>query len=483
MIVGILFFQALWIALSGRYPMAFDEDFHLGLIKIYSSHLSPFWESHPAGADAYGAISRDPSYLYHLALGAVYRLIRAVSSDIYYQVLTLRLINISLFAGGLFVFKLLLGKTKMSPRLINYILLVFVLIPVVPLLAAQINYDNLIFPLVGLVLLNTLAISEDLKRRQPNLINLSSFSALIMATSIVKYAFLPIALACLGFLFIYNRKQLKSFFTKQRLKKAYGLAPKMLLGTLLLFNLIFAGLVLDRYGLNLVNYHKPVADCAEVLNFEKCQAYGPWIRDYNFEKTKPKDANTSVFVYIPEWVYGMWFRSFFSVDGPGTLNQTRGPLILPAIVSVVLLVASPAVIILAYKRIANRYSRQAIYLFSAVIVIYISSLWLEEFRLFRKTAQPVAINGRYLVLIMPLLFSLIAMSFSELIAKPKVKYILATVVLFMLIWGGGALTYVLRSNPAWYWPNNAAVKHINWTAQRTIGPIVPGYYISNFLQN
>ncbi|MGC1177032.1 MAG: hypothetical protein WA843_03080, partial [Candidatus Saccharimonadales bacterium] len=38
-VVGLLVAQAAWIALSGRYPMAFDEDFHLGIIRLYAHHI------------------------------------------------------------------------------------------------------------------------------------------------------------------------------------------------------------------------------------------------------------------------------------------------------------------------------------------------------------------------------------------------------------------------------------------------------------
>src|SRR6185369_13463896 len=39
--VGVLaffVFEALWVTFSALYPMAFDEDFHFGLIKLYSHH-------------------------------------------------------------------------------------------------------------------------------------------------------------------------------------------------------------------------------------------------------------------------------------------------------------------------------------------------------------------------------------------------------------------------------------------------------------
>ena len=48
LVIVLLVIQALWISLSGRYPMAFDEDFHFGIIRLYSDHISPFWNGHPA---------------------------------------------------------------------------------------------------------------------------------------------------------------------------------------------------------------------------------------------------------------------------------------------------------------------------------------------------------------------------------------------------------------------------------------------------
>jgi hypothetical protein len=39
--IGALIFfvlEGLWIACSAVYPMAFDEEFHFGLIKVYSHH-------------------------------------------------------------------------------------------------------------------------------------------------------------------------------------------------------------------------------------------------------------------------------------------------------------------------------------------------------------------------------------------------------------------------------------------------------------
>jgi hypothetical protein len=43
-----------------------------------------------------------------------------------------------------------------------------------------------------------------------------------------------------------------------------------------------------------------------------------------------------------------------------------------------------------------------------------------------------------------------------------------------MIWGGGVLTFVLRSNDYWYW-NSSAVRSLNYNVRSKIGPITPGY--------
>ena len=67
--------QSVWIALSAVYPQAFDEEFHFGIIKVYSHHWSPFLTKQPVGGNPYGALARDPSYLYHYLMSFPYRFI------------------------------------------------------------------------------------------------------------------------------------------------------------------------------------------------------------------------------------------------------------------------------------------------------------------------------------------------------------------------------------------------------------------------
>lgn len=476
-IIALFVLQAAWIASSGRYPMAFDEDFHLGIIRLYSHHLAPFWSSQPVGANNYGAVFRDPSYLYQYLMSFPYRFIRIFTTDQSAIVMWLRAINIALFATGLAIYRRLLMKTGASRAIIHSCLLVFVLMPVVPLLAAQINYDNLFLPLTASVLLITVNFSNELsEHRRINLVKLTGIVILCLLGSLVKYAFLPIALAVMVYLAVRMWQVLKGprqiWKAKMAAFKSLGLASGLVLAAGLI---ISAGLFIERYGVNTVRYHTPLPDCSKVLDIEDCSEYGPWIRDHNLALQKSPDATKSPVVFAADWFYGMWLRSFFAVDGPDTQFQTRGPLIIPAI-SAIVFAGLGLVLGVAYaKTIFRKYDISVLALLLSVSGVYLTVLWLDNYRSFLHTGVAVAINGRYLL---PALLPLILMGMLGINEfckrKENLKLFLGGVAVVTMLWGGGALTYILRSSPSWYWPGSP-LTGTNQDIRNALGPLTPGY--------
>lgn len=477
--IAILIFmalQAIWIALSGRYPMAFDEDFHLGIIRLYAHHISPFWASQPKGANIFGAVSRDPSYLYQYLMSFPYRLISAITSNSVQIVLFLRAINVALFVSGLYLFRNLLVKTGAPKAAINLSLVIFTLLPVTPLLAAQINYDNLLLPVVAGSLIATLNFCDQLSKKKFNIKLLSLLLCLMLLGSIVKYAFLPIALVE----FIYVLIKLKSSFGfKGRLLKGFNLGWKDLKLThkllLPIVVIISLGLFSQRYAVNIIKYHNPVPDCSKILSVRACSEYGPWIRDYNFKINKVDTeigAEKNLVTFIADWFYGMWLRVFFAVDGPGTLYQSRGPLPIPSISAIVFGVAGLIAALIYLRVLIKRYSHLAFLLIASLF--YMLTLWLDEFNSFNETGQPVAINGRYLLpALLPIILTFILATSLLLKDRLKLKVAVLVVSILCLAWGGGALTYILRSNDAWYWQTQP-VYDLNHAVQHVIGPITPG---------
>ncbi|MGH7194406.1 MAG: hypothetical protein ACREJM_12875, partial [Candidatus Saccharimonadales bacterium] len=246
--------------------------------------------------------------------------------------------------------------------------------------------------------------------------------------------------------------------------------------------LLAAGLALScllfaqRYVVNLARYHSPIPSCDKVLSTERCMAYGPWARDYHNQMTKAGNSGNPG-IFVADWFYGVWFRMVFAVAGPGADYQTRGPLLIPALGSIAFAGAG-LVLIAAYgRRIFRIYDTRVLTLLSWAVVAYVAALCLDNFSAYVRTGQPVAINGRYLFPILLPVLLLAALSAGEFCRRRPswVKPALAGAAVICLLWGGGAMTYVLRSNDGWYWPDAGPVNGINHTIQNTLGPVTPGY--------
>ena len=468
-LVGFLVVSATWIALTGRYPMAFDEDFHLGLIRVYASHGLPFWSGQPANADAFGAVARDPSYLYHYVFSFIYQIICLFTQNQTIQVIVLRVINIGLFASSLPIFKRLLQRAGGSSALVNATLTLLVLIPITTQLAAQINYDNLIMPITALILLLALTIKQRPVAERPKVF--MKIMALGLAGSLIKFAFLPIFIAVLLWLIVQSRpvwrERLNWWHRSMKVTKTKT-------GILLLLVILVLGVLsVERYGLNLVRYHDPIPDCGTVLTLDNCQYYGPYIRDHNFAANKT-NFDTSPLTYTKEWLYGMWLRSFFAIDGPATRFETRGPLVVPAVTALILMAVGLMSVFWSGRKIW-RQQPSAVSLFGTVTAIYVTALWLQEYKAYVHTGFPVAINGRYLLLIITLVIFVAATACSRTLGSARqLKTGLIILSIGALLLGGGPLTYILRSSDYWYWPNSST-KSANHAVKHIFGPITPGF--------
>lgn len=463
--------QAAWFALSAIYPMAFDEEVHFGIINIYAHQWSPFLSGQPAGADSFGAIARDPSYLYHYIMSFPYRALELVTSNTTAQIIVLRFINIAIFAAGLFVFRRVLLRLTKSNAFTNLALAVFILIPIVPQLAAHINYDNLLFLLVGWCILLTTDIHRQFAAGRVELRSIGALAVLGLLTSIVKYPFLPILLAIIIFLAYDMWRSFRSNFAGLKTatcKNWRTISVRTRLGFIVLF-IVAGGLFFQRLGVNIIRYHAPSPACDQVLTFEQCNLYGPWIRDYNYSLQKA-DVNPNPLRYTASWFYGLWYRMFFAINSKVRDYQNFAPLPLPA-GAMALLAGSSFILILVYaKRI---FAQPLFVLCGLVLIFYCGALWLENYKAYLHTGREVAVNGRYLLVVLPLAMALAWRAWSYALARANtwVKPALSAAVLLLFLQGGGVMTFILRSDANWDWSNNAVVQ-VNNAARKIIAPVV-----------
>lgn len=464
------------MALSAVYPMAFDEDFHFGLIKVYSHYWLPFLSSQPPHAAAYGAVARDPSYLFHYLMSFPYRLIALFIHGQTGQVIVLRLIDIGLFASGLVLFRRVLLRAKMSLALTNLSLLLFVLIPIVPQLAAHINYDDLIFPLVALTCLLTFNVTDQLRKKQPSARTIIELLAVCFFAGQVKYEFMPVFAGVVLFLLFVLYRNFRGQFGKfwPRLWQSWRLQSYLAKVLLVVALLVSFGLFVQRDGYNLVKYHTFTPDCSKVVSVQSCKAYGPWRRNYDkHQKVLASPTKINYFnpaTYLGVWSYWMWYRMFFVVNGPASHYTNYPPL--PLISAAAALIGIAGIIGLLIWRRRIFQNNPYIAFFAIVILLYLVALWIAGYAQYRYTNQLVLMNGRYLLPILLLACAIIGRAFSlSLRDSPNRKAAIAVVAILLFLQGGGFLSFISRSDSSWDWPNNTVVK-VNNAARKITKPII-----------
>jgi hypothetical protein len=474
-VLGLFIFESAWIAFSAIYPQAFDEDFHFGLIRLYSHHWLPFLSGQPAGADVYGAVARDPSYFYHYLMSFPYRLLALFIHGQTGLVIAMRLIDVGLFATGLALFRRVLLRVGLSRSLANVSLLLFILIPIVPQLAAQVNYDDLLFPLTAWVCLQAFQLTDELKSRQPTVRTIFKLAITAILTSIVKYAFLPIVIA-LGLYFlviIYKlyRHNLVSLW--RSLVSDFRAQSRQLKIILPLLLLISSGLFLQRAGYNLVRYHSFVPNCSTVLSIKQCSAYSPWYTDYTRHQQLLAGRSVitdNLFSYTGLWFYWMWYRLFFAINGVASGFYSNPPLPLPGFAAIVIGGISALAVI---KWRARLFHNNPYLLFLLTIcVVYSASLFAKGYATYKYTAYLENMNGRYLLPILLPLAAIAGLALSQALRRSLTQKVLAVaVVLVLFLEGGGLLTFIVRSGDGWYWPNSTVVK-VNKTANKIANHVV-----------
>ncbi|HWT55458.1 MAG TPA: hypothetical protein VN031_00310 [Candidatus Microsaccharimonas sp.] len=478
LILVLYVLQAGWIALTARYPQPFDEQFHVGLIQLHAQQWWPLITSQPPGTAALGAYLRDPSFLYHYLMSFPYRFIELFTHDLTIQVLWLRAINIGLFVGFLMLVRQVLRRfSSASDGLINLSLFFFTLIPVVPMLGAEVNYDNLFICMVALALWWCLRLRES---KTWNLRIILELLLICIFASMVKYAFLPIAMAITGYVIYlgFKRRQLRIWSQLRQITRPWLVFYVVLL-------IVGGGLFTERYAVNIVKYHTPIPECDQVLTIDDCQSYGPWARNYMLANMHETLTHHQVLFYPYQWLCRMMqemtftISSGFNTDGSVTYWQADS---LPVIKDISWAVLTIGVGLLVFY--GRRLAREPVLRLTLLLAgIYVLVLYVQNYNDYLHTTRVVAVHGRYLVAFVPVLFLAIAQALREFLRSRAVRRIASTEVklavlgvamLVLITQGGGVETFILRSQARWFWPQSQPAQRINADAQSLLKPLAIG---------
>ena len=477
--------QMAWIALSSSYPMLFDEEYHVGIIDIYSRQLGPFITSQPPEAAFHGDITRYSSYFFHYLMSFPYRLIAVFTQDLMTKVIIMRFICIALVIIGVWLFRKVILNFGVSKATANAVILIFTLIPMVPFALCQVNYDALVFALLPLLLYFSQKASQPSDRQVWYIILLGITSGFAAVT---KFTTLPVIFACIIFVGTYLYRQHKTTVLKV-LWRQVRLVPRLQLVIASLFLVISLGLFVERYVVNLVTYHSIEPTCDVLHTDAECLQYTVYQRNSDLKKAyqaNPHKLWNPIQYSVLYWIPHVFDDSFvtgtyvYPTNQPTTAIRTLPPDLsanagnpLLRFTGWAVFVVSVLVVIVASVR-CRLVPQRLFYLFGLVIIIYSAALWLKNYTDYLSLGSPVAAQGRYYICLLIPMLLIVVLCFKQLVKDVRAyPYIFLISVLFLLTQSGGVSSFVLYSNPKWYWfRDQQAITQVNTAARKIIRPLI-----------
>lgn len=471
-VIALFLVQAGWVAFSSLYPMAFDEDTHLGIIRFFASNPNPFFTTQPPELNQYGPVVGEISYLYRYVMTLPWHVITWLTDNFMAQVVAMRFINVAFFAGGLAIFWRTFLLAFNNKVIANLTVLLVTLTPISSQLAGQINYDNLFFLLMAIMVRLALLVSISLKTTSLRVDQLILFVVTGLLGSLVKYTFLPIFAAAALYLAlrIYKTFHKRTATLTAELHTTFNVLSAVQRFALIGLLFISIGLFAERYGGNLLNYGTFTPDCVSVIGQDNCESYSIYRRGVIYEQSKPDTFNKSPLYFSYVWLRHMELNLMSVLNGPHSGYAIGQPLFLPYLGSVIFSVSG--IVLSAYfwrRLIKNHLYKMTIF----VSLFYCGLLWILNYSSYLEVGRRVAVQGRYLVPLLPMFYFVFFIALRQIfLHAPKIRLGLTSLIVICFMYGGGVLTFILHSDHAWYWPN-PTVNRMNESVQKILRPIVP----------
>lgn len=467
-IIALFIVQCLWIALSFRYPMLFDERYHVGVINIFSHEYLPFISHQPAtGAyDMFGNLSYGNASLYHYLMSFPNRILTSLSGSLAVQVIGMRVINILMAAAGLYVFSRLFTALGVRQILINLGILFYTLIPLVVFVSATVSYDNMLFPLTALFLLFGVRI---IKSKKADARDYSLFLAIGLLTTLVKFTFLPILLAGIVFVLVRDGVRHKQKLLVQLKKTSTSLSRtnKVLLVVIIIAVL---GLFVARYGVAVIRYGSPIPDCAKILTQQRCLASGVYAAEVSARSTKDQRLPEPIEIYAQNWVETILLQ----LDTSAATTQSGRLEVGKALPIISLLMVSAVVIgigaVLYRLREFLRDQRWVFLLTMSLALVGVTFLF--NITTYYSVHMDLNVQTRYLLSVLPIFIVMSLIALNDILGKRSIiKVVLVIGVLVLSTQGGGVIKHIMTSEDDWYW-NNATLRQTNNALRGILTPIV-----------
>ncbi|WP_243063497.1 DUF2142 domain-containing protein [Humibacter sp. RRB41] len=462
-ILGVFALGSTWLAITGADHFLYDEDYHFGIVQVYTHQWLPF--IHQGNRfEGLGDIGRTGSYLYHYLVSFPVRLVEAFGGNDRAQLVSARLCSVVFFSASFVWFRLLLRELGASRALTNVALAVFAAIPIASAVAATVNYDSLTILFTAIFLWQAVRIWKAPDLRFPELLLLAAVGCF---GSLTKYTFLPVFAATavlLAIVLIVRACRGQTKFTW-----GYGTWRFFAWGAAAL---IGVGLFVERYVVNLIVYRSLQPDCGKLHPVSFCLTYGPWARNYTLAEQFVGAAPTPgrvVYFFFQQWIPGLlWSSRYVGTNTHATIGAASTATIIDVGVAL-----GAFLIVVGIGWLLAR--RGMVVPFVAVLA-YMIALFAVNLGDFDKTDQPIGVQGRYLLPLAPILIAaagmVLARFFDSMYLRAAIAKVLVVVAIAIaMTQGGGVLTYFAAASDDWYavtgWPMR--VNHaLTWIANKLL---------------
>ncbi len=420
--------QGIFFALTTRVGLPPDENYHVAFIGLFAdNHFSPI-VANQANYLSLGEVAHTPFFLYHYLLSPIYGILGAGE----HTVIVLRLLNLLIGVGSLYLVLKIAGELKLSKLVRNLSLFMLSGTLMFTFIAASVSYDNLFIFLSLAALLLLLQLLSKLTATR-----LLLMAMVLAAGALVKVNFLALAFAVLvvlGVRLYAARKTLGTIFTK-----SFG--DNKRLNIVLCVILLGLGLLIaQRYGYNLVKYHALQPSCTQVQSLEDCRRNALFVRNEMVFGEGRLTPSKDPFEYVYDWVPLIQNRTY-GIFAHEELTPFR-------ITSLWL----QALVLLAFVAIFRMWRKtdKHITILIGVCAFYILALLLENYHLYLASGRfDFVVHGRYLFGMLPVLYLVSNHYIFKLVANVYARGALLAISLVMFVLAS-LPTYLIKTNSTWY---------------------------------
>lgn len=466
---SIIFFalESVWVAISFKFPMVFDERYHVGVIDYFTHHLLSTNLTQDRSYDMYGNIAFSNASLYHYAMSFPYRFIVHFSHSFEVQIIFLRLINIAMAASGLLLFSKLFIRIGVSKSITNLVILFFSIVPLFIFVSATISYDNMLFPIsayfflvgVNIVKANEIQTGEYVK-----------FVTVGLLGVLVKFTFMPILIVGLLYVAVlgYRMHGRKLISTLTRYPRSASM--KTADGAIIVVFVLFSVLFVARYAYPVLRYHTPLPDCSVILTHDRCETNGVYYAVELAKDSKNQRTAKSIEDYLGFWIGSM--TSQFEISASPVGSKIEIGRLLPIIYMTLSLGTFTGLVILLYMWRSLKKSQSWYFLITLSLALVIS-LFMFNASAYYSANTDLNTQTRYLLSVMPIFMVMAAVALNTLIGKrPALKLAVIGFLCLLCTQGAGDIKHILVSSDSWYWDNNTFVQKANSDVRSILKPLV-----------